>query len=84
MEWIAPVPGRTNLEAVMTVQGRKQRWLADRLGVHESEVSRYMNGSKPMPVELVQQAAEILGVPPELLQPTAPPCDPEPIESAAD
>jgi transcriptional regulator with XRE-family HTH domain len=33
----------TQLKAILAAEGRSQRWLAGRIGKHESEVSRIVN-----------------------------------------
>lgn len=56
------------LKRVMRAQGRTQRWLADQLGIHETVLSKYANGHRPMSDELVREIARILGVPEDMLR----------------
>lgn len=37
----------TPLKQILAAEGRKQRWLAEQIGVHESLVSRYCRGLHP-------------------------------------
>lgn len=60
---------RTPLDRLLTLSGRSRRWLAGRLGIDESLVSRYATGDRRMPAETAQEIAEILNVPVEWLRP---------------
>jgi hypothetical protein len=51
------------LEVVLEEQGRSQRWLASQLGIHESSLSKYIRGTRAMPMGLINDAARILNVP---------------------
>ena len=44
-------------------QGRKQRWLADRIGVHESVVSDWVNGRRTVDQHRAKQIAEVMDIP---------------------
>jgi plasmid maintenance system antidote protein VapI len=44
-------------------QGRKQRWLAEQVGVHESLVSEWINGRRTLSELRAKQVARVLGVP---------------------
>lgn len=35
---------KTELQRIMREEGRTQRWLADKIGKHESQVSLWVNG----------------------------------------
>lgn len=59
----------TLLTQFLRDQGRKQRWLADRLGVHESLVSEWVNGRRTISEHRARQIATVLGVPFYLLFP---------------
>lgn len=59
----------TLLTQFLRDQGRKQRWLAERLGVHESLVSEWVNGHRSISEHRARQIAAILGVPFYLLFP---------------
>lgn len=52
---------RTPLQAVLREEGRRQSWLAERVGVHESEISRIVNRGL-IPSDAVKQSiADALG-----------------------
>jgi transcriptional regulator with XRE-family HTH domain len=53
----------TRLQELIRERGLKQRWLAEQLGVHESEFSRWVLGVRPLSAERAQRIAEILDVP---------------------
>jgi transcriptional regulator with XRE-family HTH domain len=44
-------------------QGRKQRWLAEKIGTHESLVSEWVNGRRSIGQRRAQQVADALGIP---------------------
>jgi hypothetical protein len=52
-----------NLAAVLAVQGRKQAWLAERLGVSSSLLCLIIGGAKTVDCARGQQIADALGVP---------------------
>src|SRR3954470_3598240 len=56
-----------NLAAVLAAQGRKQTWLAERLGVSTSLLCLIIGGAKTVDRERGQQIADALGVPFRLL-----------------
>ena len=51
------------LEAVLEEQGRKRRWLADRIGVSESWISHVLAGRHTVDRTQGERVAGILGVP---------------------
>ena len=51
------------LDELMVEQGRMNIWLADRLGVHESYISRLRSGERAITEKLANKIALILGVP---------------------
>ena len=55
--------GATNLEAVLDAQGRKRRWLAERIGVSESFVSKLLAGRLTVDRQQGERVAAALGVP---------------------
>ena len=59
----------TLLAQVLRDQGRKQRWLAERIGTHESLVSEWVNGRRTISEHRARQIASVLGVPFYLLFP---------------
>jgi hypothetical protein len=52
-----------NLAAVLAAQGRKQSWLAERLGVSSSLLCLIIGGAKTVGRDRGQQIADALGVP---------------------
>lgn len=61
-------PYRTPLEQVMAMSGRTRRWLAGRLNIDETLVSRYATGDRDIPEDTLLEIAEVLGVPVEWLR----------------
>jgi len=53
----------TNLENVMTEQGRRGVWLASQLGVSRSFMSHVMKGRRTVDESVAGRVAELLGVP---------------------
>lgn len=53
---------QTALAAVLDAQGRRLVWVAERLGVDSSTVSRWRSGDRPVPERRRSQLAAILGV----------------------
>jgi transcriptional regulator with XRE-family HTH domain len=53
----------TGLEDVLTAQGRKARWLAAKVGISESHLSRVVNGERPVSRTLAEAIAATLQVP---------------------
>ena len=51
------------LATTLVTQGRKQRWLANQLGISDGQMSRVLSGEKTMPEELANKAASLLQVP---------------------
>lgn len=51
------------LKAVLDEQGRKRRWLAERIGVSESSISHVLAGRDTVDREQGERIAGILGVP---------------------
>ena len=56
-----------NLAAVLEAQGRKQSWLAERLGVSKPLLCLIIGGVKTVDLPRGQQIADVLGVPFRLL-----------------
>lgn len=52
----------TRIAPVLQVQGRKARWLAARVGVSESMISKIAAGDRFAGEELASRIAEVLGV----------------------
>lgn len=53
----------TCLSEYLRARGVKQRWLADQVGVHEMQVSRWVRGISPISDEHAARVALVLGVP---------------------
>ena len=53
---------RTGLARVIHDQGRKAIWVAERLGVSHTTVTRWSRGEWPIPSARVAQLATLLGV----------------------
>jgi transcriptional regulator with XRE-family HTH domain len=61
---------RSRLGELLQERGGGGRWVAAQLGVHESAVSRWAQGHRPIPEAHIEQVAELLNVPPgELREP---------------
>lgn len=48
---------------VLRDQGRKQRWLAEQIGTHESLISEWVNGRRTISETRARQVADALGIP---------------------
>ena len=57
-----PGAPQTAFAAVLDAQGRRLAWVAQRLGVDSSTVSRWRSGDRPIPMRRREQLAAILGV----------------------
>ena len=66
----------TALAAILAETGHKQAWLAKKLNLHPSSVSRWVLGKRPIPRRYVQAIADALGVEPERLMPDVAPVRP--------
>jgi DNA-binding transcriptional regulator YdaS (Cro superfamily) len=55
---------KTALAEILTETGHKQAWLADRLNLHPSSISRWVLGKRPLPRRYVQLIADVLKVEP--------------------
>ena len=58
---------RTALADILAQTGHKQAWLATKLNLHPSSVSRWVLGKRPIPRRYVQAIADALGVDPRRL-----------------
>jgi transcriptional regulator with XRE-family HTH domain len=56
--------------ATLDERGIRQQWLADKLGVDKSLLSKYRTGKRPMPVAHVARSAELLNLPVDYLMST--------------
>lgn len=51
----------THLNEFLREQGRSQRWLASKIGVHESYLSRVLSGQKTLSEDQAERVSLILG-----------------------
>ena len=58
---------KTALAAILADTGHKQAWLAEKLNLHPSSVSRWALGKRPIPRRYVKAIADALGVEPHRL-----------------
>lgn len=58
--------------ALLEARGTRRQWLAQKLGMKESTLSRYLGGSRPAPPDLYERIADVLHVPVSFVQPPAP------------
>jgi transcriptional regulator with XRE-family HTH domain len=56
------------VDALLTARGSSKRWLAGKLGMKESTLSRYLSGSRPAPPDLYERIADVLHVPVDFLK----------------
>ena len=49
---------------------RTQQWIADQVGVHQSRVAGWVNGTQRIPDYSLERLAEVLNFDPELVRPT--------------
>lgn len=54
-------PYRTPLQRVLTEEGRRQTWLADKVGIDKAHLSRIVNGLHVGDDDLKARIAETLG-----------------------
>jgi DNA-binding transcriptional regulator YdaS (Cro superfamily) len=57
----------TALASILAETGHKQAWLATKLNLHPSSISRWVLGERPIPHRYVQRIADALGVDPRRL-----------------
>jgi transcriptional regulator with XRE-family HTH domain len=60
------------VDALLDARGSSKRWLASKLGMKESTLSRYLSGSRPAPPDLYQRIADVLHVPVAFVTPREP------------
>ena len=51
-----------NLKRIIANKGLKQRWLAQQLGLQESNFSSYLSGAKPIPSDVKMALYNLLGI----------------------
>ncbi|MCC6312741.1 MAG: helix-turn-helix transcriptional regulator [Thermomicrobiales bacterium] len=51
------------MSELMTSQGRKARWLADRVGISESHLSRIVSGERGVSESLAKRIADVIQAP---------------------
>jgi len=54
------------VEALLEARGSTKRWLAAKLGLTPSALSRYLDGSRPTPPDFYLRVADVLQVPESL------------------
>ena len=57
--------------ALLEARGTRQQWLAHKLGMKESTLSRYLGGSRPAPEGFYERIADVLHVPVDFVRPRA-------------
>lgn len=62
----------TSVERVLEMQGRSIRWLAIKTGTEVSTAWRMIKGERRLTAEFRAAAAEVLGVPQDILFPVEP------------
>lgn len=73
-------PELTAVLLTLSEQGRRQDWLADRIGMTPEHTNRVLQGKLPATADFRVKVARVLGVPERLL---FPPGEPEPTQAAA-
>lgn len=53
---------RTKLATVLHEQGRRQEWVAERMGVSQALVTRWINGERRISYDNLTRLADLLGV----------------------
>lgn len=61
--------GSHPVDALLDARGSTKRWLAKKLGMKESTLSRYLLGNRPAPIDLYERIADVLHVPLSFVQP---------------
>jgi transcriptional regulator with XRE-family HTH domain len=51
------------VDGLLEARGSTKKWLAAKLGLTPSALSRYLYGSRPAPPDLYQRVADVLQVP---------------------
>jgi len=57
------------VEALLEARGTRKQWLALKLGMKESTLSRYLSGDRTAPADLYQRIADVLHVPVSFVTP---------------
>jgi plasmid maintenance system antidote protein VapI len=58
---------RTRLSRLVEARGLKMCWLARKIGIHRSNVSRWVAGTRPIPDAHRTKLAALLGVDPDTI-----------------
>jgi len=66
------VRSTNTVEAILAARGSSKRWLAKQLGMHDTQLNKYLSGALPAPGGLYDRIARILQVPEDLLKPEEP------------
>lgn len=59
----------TAAQRAIQAQGRKQAWLADKLGISPSDLSRKLSGERRFQPREITRITELTGLPAELFVP---------------
>ena len=51
-----------NLKKIIRNKGLKQRWIAEQLGLQESNLSSYLSGNKVIPSDVKMALYNLLGI----------------------
>lgn len=57
------------VEALLEARGTRKQWLALKLGMKESTLSRYLGGTREAPADLYERIADVLHVPVSFVTP---------------
>ena len=57
------------VDGLLEARGSTKRWLATKLGLTPSTLTRYLDGSRRAPADLYARIADVLQVPEDMLQP---------------
>lgn len=60
----------TSAQRAIRSQGRKQTWLAEKLQISRSDLSRKLRGERPFQPDEITRITELTGLPADLFQPS--------------
>lgn len=60
---------KTKVEAILGTRGSTKRWLAKQLGMHDTQLNKYLSGALPAPDGLYERIARVLQVPVDFVAP---------------
>ena len=61
---------QTPAQRAIQAQGRKQSWIADKLGISRSDFSRKLRGERAFRSDEITRITELTGLPADLFQPS--------------